>query len=301
LCSAGVRDSLLTSHGVQQAIRLGKHFAYNGTALSHVYSSDLRRAYKTAELVKEHQIGVVEHTVLSVLREQDFGSLEGKSWTTRVSEKDSHASRRSVDSRKTDDSTYIDVESKASMALRMDEFLNKYLLPSLFMGSEDFKHSNIAVVSHGIILGVLWKRLLSKFGPNTVSFALNAIGTTKPVSLEHLGGWSNTGYLELDIIHSPSVQVDAPIHDGSNRSLKNSLEPGVSEDSKKHATPSIMPVTGTSPLESILLHGWRMRILAINGKMHLIGLKRTRGGLGSAQYDDSQKTIDNFFKRQKKS
>jgi hypothetical protein len=40
----------------------------------------------------------------------------------------------------------------------------------------------------------------------------------------------------------------------------------------------------------------RLSILAVNSTTHLEGLKKTRGGIGSAKFDDKQKTLDAFFK-----
>jgi phage baseplate assembly protein gpV len=48
-----------------------------------------------------------------------------------------------------------------------------------------------------------------------------------------------------------------------------------------------------------IAHGWNTTILAINGKDHLKGLKRTGGGVGSSRHDTSQKSIETFFKRRK--
>lgn len=39
-----------------------------------------------------------------------------------------------------------------------------------------------------------------------------------------------------------------------------------------------------------------MKILTIDSKEHLSGLRRTRGGIGSATHDMRQKRIDQFFK-----
>ena len=48
-----------------------------------------------------------------------------------------------------------------------------------------------------------------------------------------------------------------------------------------------------------ILHGWNMVIRKVNGKDHLKGLKRTGGGVGSSQFDEGQKKIETFFKKQK--
>jgi len=42
-----------------------------------------------------------------------------------------------------------------------------------------------------------------------------------------------------------------------------------------------------------------MTIHVVNGKDHLIDLKRARGGLGSSPFDARQKSLDGFFKHPK--
>ncbi|KAK3396729.1 histidine phosphatase superfamily [Sordaria brevicollis] len=40
----------------------------------------------------------------------------------------------------------------------------------------------------------------------------------------------------------------------------------------------------------------RLTVVRVNALDHLQGLKRTRGGIGSAKFDNKQKTMDSFFK-----
>lgn len=86
---AGVRDSALTNHGVEQARRLGEHFAKREPHVSfdHIFASPLSRAYKTAQALQtaqqalrskdqrsnEEQARNVEIVRVSDLIEQDFG------------------------------------------------------------------------------------------------------------------------------------------------------------------------------------------------------------------------------------
>lgn len=50
---------------------------------------------------------------------------------------------------------------------------------------------------------------------------------------------------------------------------------------------------------SDVLNGWSTFVQVVNSKDHLNGLKRTRGGIGSAKHDNSQQNIESFFKRRK--
>ena len=212
---------------------------------------------------------------LGVLREQDFGFYEGKPFYARPSGsnksgKDSHRAEHS------NDTNFQDVESKESMAKRADEFVHHYLLPLICRPEE----VTVAVVSHGIILNHLWRSVLKLFAKRTVSIAPGAaVGSASATTpLEYLGGWSNTGYLELDIqpvVSRPELAV-------SESDLKVDLD----------VTTSMRPDV-LSPLP-----GLRMIIKAVNNKEHLAGLKRTRG-VSSGKHDDGQKKIDGFFKKPK--
>ena len=53
---AGVRDSVLTNHGVDQANKLGNHLATAGFVLTHIYASPLTRTSKTAEAIWKAQV-----------------------------------------------------------------------------------------------------------------------------------------------------------------------------------------------------------------------------------------------------
>ncbi|KAL8762437.1 MAG: hypothetical protein Q9184_001565 [Pyrenodesmia sp. 2 TL-2023] len=270
---AGVRNSALTVQGVLQAERLGQHLAASGIRYTHIFASDLQRAVKTAQALLSAQ---PEPTVgpglsvcqLPILREQDFGFYEGKSFYARQrdsnkSGKDNHRSQHEADP------DFKDVESKDSMTKRTDTFVAEYLRP-LIVQPPPRKDTVVAIISHGILLSHLWRSILSMFAKQTVSLTPGlAVGGEAVPPLEYLGGWSNTGYLEVDIT-IPSVITETS--DGD-------LQPG-------HAPSSSLP------------SAIKMLIRTVNGKEHLKGLKRARG-VGSSQYDEGQKKIESFFKKTK--
>lgn len=69
----GHADIALTEKGVQQAEMVAKRLAKE--KISAIYSSDLNRAYKTAEIIAaEHQLPVI---AIPELREISFGDWEG--------------------------------------------------------------------------------------------------------------------------------------------------------------------------------------------------------------------------------
>ncbi|KAK1907215.1 hypothetical protein P3342_005539 [Pyrenophora teres f. teres] len=317
---AGSRDSALTNHGVQQAIRLGFHLKSLGFTFTHLFSSHLQRAANTAGKIREAQItpesnGNAAKTVppvvqLPLLTEQDFGSMEGKKFHDRSQ------LELSGKEKKKDSTAFVPVESKDTMAHRADSFLDEHLLPLLGDTSKDVT-PEVAIVSHGIFLSTLWKRLLLRLPHQSVVLSSELQAKARS-SLEHLGGWSNTGYLEL---HLQRAEAENPILAPLARPLPEPFSPpaemptanegfgevGVPES----ATDDILSVASdadlsTSPVPvpsldttSRVAQGWSATILTINGKDHLRGLKRTGGGVGSARHDTSQKSIDVFFKRRR--
>ena len=257
---AGVRDSPLTSHGVQQASRLGQHLARQGVHLTRLFSSNLSRAVKTADIIRSAQAqpDVVQLLQLECLREQDFGFYEGKPFSARKSVASKDRKEQEHEHYKNDPS-FQDVETKESMRKRAEIFVKDYLCPVINDVSIDMP-CNIAVVSHGMLLSALWKYLLSRQSSESVTVVPDISHSAEPLGLEHLGGWSNTGYLH--------ITYTANTHDKD-----------------------IMRTD----------HSWKMHVSTVNKKGHLSGLRRTRGGVGSAQHDESQRSITSFFKKPKTS
>lgn len=319
--SAGSRDSALTNHGVQQAIRLGLHYRTLGLTFTHLFSSHLQRAVNTAGKIREAQLKLATNgnavraapdvLQLSVLMERDFGSMEGKKFHDRSRESEVSAKEKNKDS-----TGFVPVESKDIMARRADSFLDEHLLPLLADTLRD-ADPVIAAVSHGIFLSTLWKRLLLRLPPKSVVLSPELQTTARP-SLEHLGGWSNTGYLELHLQKAeaeepspaaPTMPVPEP---SASPAEMPTADEGLGRIEMPEAATSGVPLAPsdagapTSPvaapstvLQSRIAQGWTTTILTINGKDHLRGLKRTGGGVGSARHDASQKSIESFFKRRR--
>lgn len=268
---AGIRDSALTSHGVQQATRLGSAFAKDDIVFTQIFSSNLSRAQKTAEAICNAQSSTSDLSVvpLALLQEQDFGYYEGKPFEAKPrnsskSGKDAHREQHKLDP------GFKDVESKASVETRADEFLDLHLMPLINNGQPP---PTIAVVSHGIFLSTLWKCMLKRQAPGSVTIHHELLAEQRPVSLEHIGGWSNTGYLELLLGHDGKAPSTTLL----------SKQPSLSTDDL------VAAVKNTSSLT----------VVGINKRDHLAGLKRTRGGVGSSAFDEGQKSIESFFKKQK--
>ena len=199
---------------------------------------------------------------LSILREQDFGSLECKSCSLRKTDSGTQ------EMAKPQDMGFQPKETLEAMTERADTFLEQYIAPAL---ATDKEHEHtVAVVSHGLILGVLWKALLLRFASQSISLGPEVSLKAARRPIENLPGWSNTGYLDLSIL--PHGRTAVLTHDKAGATQ----------------TKSVMTFTG-----------WKMVIEAVNSKQHLRSLKRTRGGVGSSTYDPKQKSLESFFKQPK--
>lgn len=230
-----------------QAKRLGDHLVARREAvgpITHIFASDLQRAYRTAEAVADAQRCLAAPSIepsdtppsviqVPELREKDFGSSEGKRFGSRSSEKAGTATRS-------------DAETRDTMTIRVDRFIHAYLAPSL--EQHPAEKSSILVVSHGIILNVLLGRILSRFPARVNSIAPSASTDT---SSEYHTTWSNTGCLQalVDVSKAP---VSSP-------------------------------------------KSFSILVQFTNNVDHLNGLKKTRGGIGSAKFDSRQRTMDSFF------
>ncbi|KAI7316200.1 hypothetical protein KC315_g10848 [Hortaea werneckii] len=216
---AGVRDSALTNHGFDQARRLGDYFAQIGLNFSHIFSSPLSRAYKTAEAIQTAQKPLSEPNgdpkrfvrgivKVKALMEQDFGFYEGKPYYAKTdprrSGRDAHHEKHK------NDPGFVDIESKDAIARRADDFLDEHLVPLLHSNEEE-KELVVAVVSHGMLLMHLWRRLLLRLPRKSLTIAPEVTEARGSVVLEHLGGWGNTGYLELSLTKEARDATTEPV------------------------------------------------------------------------------------------
>ncbi|KAK1633298.1 phosphoglycerate mutase family protein [Colletotrichum phormii] len=258
---AGSRDAPLTNHGVLQAKRLGEHLATRTAAapapITHVFSSNLQRAHRTAMLVApvsptpSPQTGDADALASSKLREKHFGTGEGQSFGARSSG-DRHEG----------------AEDHDSMRVRAERFVDEYLAPlfACVEGERDEEQEggsigteSIIIVAHGIILGVLARVLLA-----AGNFGSLATGTSD--QQQHFS-WSNTGYLLMRVKTMPPAVDAKESAAGSRGGTQNAKWPHL-----------------------------KLEIVEVNCTDHLRGLKKTRGGIGSAKFDEKQKTLSAFFK-----
>ncbi|KAJ4420709.1 hypothetical protein N0V82_004148 [Gnomoniopsis sp. IMI 355080] len=307
---AGSRDSPLTNHGVLQAQRLGAHLAARSATIGpvhHIFASNLKRAVKTAQTIAEAQsrvegVDMVPEIVQSTeLREKDFGSEEGKRFGTR-------GKQEALDVAKAAD--WIEPESQDLMKKRIERFVDAFFVPTVLQAASDGGPGSIVIVAHGIILNVLLRSLLVRFGPEEIA-KLAKPGDAAWRS-EWLASWSNTGFLEAELRVTTPVAVPALIIpalktesvDGLaavERSIVQGDDSGTTpaEDTAAVDHPEAVSTSAASaPIpNSVSDSGIRLTVRTVNCIEHLQGLKKTRGGIGSAGHDEKQKTMDSFFSR----
>lgn len=257
--------------------------------MTHIYASNLQRAVRTAQAIAEAQpsspggdesLGVVQ---VPELREKDFGSDEGKRFGTRGSDKEAAASAVASSS-----ADYVAPESREAMKVRIVRFIDTILVPLVTDVASQVDQGPIVVVAHGIILNVLLSCLLSRFGPDElVKFSRPGDASWRS---EWLAAWSNTGYLEAVLqvttpAADPAPDVSEIVSDQSqNTGPTNSLVEEETALTSSTLSPPTMPVI-------------QMSVKTVNCVDHLQGLKKTRGGIGSAASDSKQRTMDSFFSR----
>jgi broad specificity phosphatase PhoE len=292
----------LTNHGVQQAQRLGQYFSNAGIAFTHLFSSHLKRAMKTAEIVLSHQrpmdasssgedLPQIVQTPL--IKEQDFGWYEGKSYVERPYNSVRNGRNDHRETHK-DDEAFVDMEPIELITIRVDNFLDEHLFP-LLDSSMGTKMPTVAVVSHGVTLAHIWRRLLLRLSPGSLNVHPELLTTLGHFDPQRLGGWTNTGFLALEFNRNSLVPVAIPSAQDA-ATVSDTTTSGIGPESQ--APNTIQPVANV-PTALCILDGWTTTIHTINGTSHLVGLKRTRGGVGSAAHDENQKTIDTFFKKRK--
>jgi hypothetical protein len=284
--------------------------------IAHLFSSDLQRAAITAEAIREAQDPAPPETIkLQLLREQDFGFYEGKKFFERPREGNKSGKDAHLEAHR-DEPGFVDVESKESMRIRVENFIDAHLVQLIHE-----QDKSVVVVAHGIILSHLWRAMLKRFHP-FVTVASGVQATGPGMSLEYLGGWSNTGYLDLEVkkrarpsngdvepdvaatfAMTPSISrvwtaPDPVLPDGSV--AKAITSQGSFTPPQKPATGSLVPVDPSlAPFPSPGLKELHLVVKAVNSQEHLKGLKKTRGGIGNLKHDSSQKTVDSFFKKRK--
>jgi len=282
----------LTNHGVLQAQQLGAFLKETRPPVNTIFSSTLQRARRTAEaIITAQEDGSTEKhirfTQSDLIKEKDFGIYEGKKYADVPKDvQDQH------------------VETAASLNERCDIFLSEYLIPAIKskMSRDD---NSLIVVAHGTLLSYLWRRLILRLSRKSITLTDEVQTAFGQVVLESLGSWGNTAFLELELTLRKGdsvVKADVNAIPDNNRdeiddTAKKDAPDVPAEDDVNKAEST--PVDENSNVKQDLADVCVL-IRNINCQDHLRGVKRARGGIGSAAYDDRQQSLDGFFPRSPK-
>lgn len=144
---AGHKDSPLSPTGVLQAKALGAALA--NQHFSAIYSSDLKRASRTAEEILQANRSLPPPPLVQTqsLREQNFGQAEGKSWND---------AEVVITNQGDDERTFKfpEGESLEDVNNRMGISLRRYVLPRLeaLRRGQEKDEPQIVIVAHGIAI-----------------------------------------------------------------------------------------------------------------------------------------------------
>lgn len=244
---------------------------------------------------------VPEVVQLLELREKDFGSEEGKRFGSRGKQEALDASKAVG---------WVEPESQELMKTRIERFIDAHFVPTVLQAASDASPGSVVIVAHGIILNVLLRSLLVRFGPQEIA-KLAKPGDASWRS-EWLASWSNTGYLEAELqvttpVAVPASDIHVPEHKLTDdlAAKETATVQAVSSIPAPSKDAAAMSQFGTASAQMTTIAvptlastpDIQLVVRAVNCIEHLQGLKKTRGGIGSAGHDEKQKTVDSFFSR----
>ncbi len=137
--TGGWTDTPLTELGNKQAIKVAKELKALGLTEFTLYSSDLKRAYMTAEAIsKEFGKDIIK---VKELREINNGEAKNK---TKSWAKENQLFQSNI--LEVDKPSWNDAETPRELHTRMKNIIKDYILPS---------EEDIVIVSHGIAIAYL--------------------------------------------------------------------------------------------------------------------------------------------------
>lgn len=160
-----------------------------------------------------------------------------------------------------DQRPHVGAETAQAMRARADTFLEDHLLPLLVPSTGESGKTSVVVVAHGLILSTLFKRLCEHVSAGSITLAPEATAS---------GHLFPTNSAKSDVVVLPSWS--------NTGYLEATLTP-------------------TSPRDWASV---KMHVCRANSTDHLKGLRKTRGGIGSARFDEKQKTMESFFTKKRK-
>ncbi len=164
----GQRDSLLTNNGIKQVEKTAKNIKAKNIKFDKVYSSPLKRARKTAEIIT-NILGLKKPEIIQALIESNFGIMTGKSH-------DQIKQFCSPKILKTSEITYFLSPKSAETFPQLIERANELLK----IINKKHRKGNILLVTHGDLGKMIyaayynlpWKRVLRMFHFNNSDLLL---------------------------------------------------------------------------------------------------------------------------------
>ncbi len=160
----GWKDSRLTDLGINQANKAAEYLnKYESTNIDIIYSSDLSRAYDTAEIINNKlKLDIIES---ELLRENSFGIWEGKT-KEDILEFDSKGYENWL--RIPEESSIEDGETLDELRKRVKKFLDSIV-----------DYENILIVSHSVTIKMLILVLLNMDNKHFKNLSMNNTGISK--------------------------------------------------------------------------------------------------------------------------
>ncbi|GKT44649.1 putative phosphatase [Colletotrichum spaethianum] len=260
---AGSRDAPLTTHGVLQARRLGTHLATRtasaSASITHIFTSNLQRAHRTAAAVRD-AVAASHPSNTSVLHGlQPLSSRARGIEVVQLPElREKHFG--------TGEGQRFGTRSRSGSGRPRHDGAETH--DAMRMRIERFFDNYLSPIfacvdaesGDGVesIVVVAHGIILG-----VLARVLHAPGNFALVSAQEdqlQMSWSNSGYVEMHIMTTPAPAIawkDAAL---------TAKWPGLS-----------------------------LKIVAVNCTEHLKGLKKTRGGIGSAKFDEKQRQLSSYF------
>lgn len=257
---AGVTDSALTNHGMAQVQRLAEHIASDevckASHITHIFSSDLQRARITAEGICAALSSTSGEGVLKPTLARALRERDFGSMEGVRSMKDDGQNHPESGIDEDLSQKWKSCESEISMRSRAETFFNEHLRAILDLESDHHDDNQVVII---VAHGIILRVFWYYLSGLFLPENIVFDIHDYPIWSEDTfrPSWSNTGFLNLCIVPSGSEPEGLP---------------------------------------QFLLRGWHMKVQASNYIDHLNGLRRTRGGIGSAAHDKKQKQIKDFFR-----
>lgn len=232
----------------------------------------------------EQQRALLGETVTTtpLLREQFFGLAEGQNWRTGyATSSNSHHNRKYK---------FEQGESLEDVHARAREIVERCVVPWLVKAWRAGRDEHVVLVAHGIMISELL-------------FALSRLQDPR-AAYTRQSGHTNTGWTRMRLTFPPTFKHNSASSSDSEalpapdlpRLSSASLPPYYREPASPSSSfSSAESIDGRFSPSAPTLPKITIRQTHTNHTVHLNGLKRTKGGIGSEKFDERQSSLKNFF------